>query len=184
ESNQDDLSVHWQKCYNALAQYDSKVISMWMDEMNTILFFASIYAAVITGFLIESYQGLHEDPIEALLTRITSQLDPVTNPAPLEVPFTPSASKVAINTIWFSSLIVALSAVLTAILIKQWLFHYTWTNNIPMLPPHLAISLRYLSLASMTREHGHVIYHAVTFPPLLVIVSLFLFFAGLITLLW
>ncbi len=41
ESNQDDLSVHWQKCYNTLAQYDSKVISMWTDEMNTILFFVS-----------------------------------------------------------------------------------------------------------------------------------------------
>ncbi len=139
---------------------------------------------MVTGFLIQSYQGLLEDPIEALLTRITSQLDSVTNPASLEVPFTPSASKVAINTIWFSSLIVALSAVLTAILIKQWLFHYTWTNNIPMLPPHLAIALRYLSLASLTQEHGHVIYHAVAFPPLLVIISLFLFFAGLITLLW
>ncbi|KAK0229550.1 hypothetical protein EDD85DRAFT_973310, partial [Armillaria nabsnona] len=184
ESNQEDLSVHWQKCYNTLAEYDSKVISMWTDEMNTILVFASVYAAVVTGFLIESYKGLREDPIEALLTCMTSRPDPVTNPASLEVPFTPSASNVAINTVWFSSLILALSAVLTAILIKQWLFHYNWTNSIPALPPHLAIGLRHLSLASLTQEHGQGIYHAVAFPPLLLIVSLFLFFAGLITLLW
>ncbi len=139
---------------------------------------------MVTAFLIETYQWLSEDPIEALLTRISSQLDPVANSPSLKVPFTPSTSNIAINTVWFSSLIIALSAVLTAILVKQWLFHYTWTNNISILPPHLAIGLRYLSLASMNKDHGHVIYHAVAFPPLLLIVSLFLFFAGLITLLW
>ncbi len=41
ESNQDDLSVHWQKCYNTLSEYDSKIISTWTEEMNTILVFVS-----------------------------------------------------------------------------------------------------------------------------------------------
>ncbi|KAK0430624.1 hypothetical protein EV421DRAFT_1721338, partial [Armillaria borealis] len=70
--------------------------------------------------LIVLYQWLSEDPIEALLTRISSQLDPATNSSSMNAPCTPSSSNVIINVAWFSSLIFTLTAVLMAILIKQW----------------------------------------------------------------
>ncbi len=36
---QEDLSVHWRKCYDAISEFDSKIISSWTEEMNTILIF-------------------------------------------------------------------------------------------------------------------------------------------------
>ncbi|PBK88283.1 hypothetical protein ARMGADRAFT_908479, partial [Armillaria gallica] len=122
-SSQEDLSVHWRKCYSTLTEYDSKVVSSWTEEMNTTLIFASLYSAVVTAFLVESYKQLSEDPVEALLSRISSQLDPGTNSS-FQPSYTPSSSDIAVNAAWFSSLVLALSAVLIAILVKQWLFHY------------------------------------------------------------
>ncbi len=40
-SSQEDLSVHWRKCYSTLTEYDSKVVSSWTEEMNTTLIFVS-----------------------------------------------------------------------------------------------------------------------------------------------
>ncbi|KAK0191886.1 hypothetical protein F5146DRAFT_928586, partial [Armillaria mellea] len=181
-SSQEDLSVHWQKCYSALNEYDSKVVSSWTEEMNTTLIFASLYSAVVTAFLAESYTQLSEDPVEALLSRISSQLEPGTSASSFRPSYTPSSSDIAINAAWFSSLVLALSAVLIAILVKQWLFHYTWINSpIPMQTPHVAMALRQLSYTSLS---SGVIYYSAACPSILLIISLFLFFAGLVILLW
>ncbi|SJL16666.1 uncharacterized protein ARMOST_20195 [Armillaria ostoyae] len=159
-----------------------RVVSSWTEEMNMVLIFASLYSAVVTAFLIESYQWLSEDPVEALLSRISSQLDPATNPSPFKPSYTPSSSNVAINAAWFSSLVLALSAVLIAILVKQWLYHYTWMNSpVSRQPPHVAMALRHLSYTSLT---SGVIYYSAVCPSLLLIISLFLFLMGLIILLW
>ncbi|KAK0437158.1 hypothetical protein EV421DRAFT_1681104, partial [Armillaria borealis] len=178
----EDLSLHWRKCYSTLTEYDSKVVSSWIEEMNTTLIFAGLYSAVVTAFLVESYKQLSEDPVEALLSRISSQLDPGTNSSSFKPSYTPSSSDIVVNAAWFSSLVLALSAVLMAILVKQWLFHYTWRNSpISMQPPRVAMALRHLSYISLTSD---VIYYSVACPPVLLIISLFLFFTGLIILLW
>ncbi|KAK0492563.1 hypothetical protein EDD18DRAFT_462104 [Armillaria luteobubalina] len=178
---QEDLSVHWRKCYDAISEFDSKIISSWTEEMNTILIFAGLYSAVVTAFLIESYQWLSEDPIETLLTRISSQLDPATNTSPMNQPFTPTSSNVVINVAWFSSLILALTAVLMAILVKQWLVQYSWTNGRFVPPPRLAVGLRQLHFTSL---NSPFIEGSMAYAPLLLIIALFLFFAGLAILLW
>ncbi|PBK68525.1 hypothetical protein ARMSODRAFT_975925 [Armillaria solidipes] len=181
-SSQEDLSVHWRRCYSTLTEHDSKVVSSWTDEMNMVLIFASLYSAVVTAFLVESYQRLSADPVEALLSRISSQLDPSTNSSSFKPSYTPSSSDVAINAAWFSSLVLALSAVLITILVKQWLYHYSWMNSpVSGKSPRVAMALRHLSYTSLT---SGVIYYSVVCPSLLLIISLFLFFAGLIILLW
>ncbi|KAK0204317.1 hypothetical protein DFS33DRAFT_878654 [Desarmillaria ectypa] len=180
-SKQEDLSVHWKKCYDVISNFDSKIISTWTEEMNTILIFAGLYSAVVTAFLIESYQWLSEDPVEALLTRISYQLDPETNASSINAPFTPSSSDIVINLAWFSSLILALTAVLIAILVKQWLVQYSWTNGRFVPPPRLAVGLRQLHFTSL---NSPIIEGSMAYPPLLLIIALFLFFAGLVILLW
>ncbi|KAK0437181.1 hypothetical protein EV421DRAFT_1075943 [Armillaria borealis] len=178
---QEDLSVHWRKCYDAISEFDSKIISSWTEEMNTILIFAGLYSAVVTAFLIESYQWLSEDPIEALLTRISSQLDPATNTSSINASFTPSSSNVVINVAWFSSLILALTAVLMAILVKQWLVQYSWTNGRFVPPPRLAVGLRQLHFTSL---NSPFMEGSMAYAPLLLTIALCLFFAGLAILLW
>ncbi|KAK0492538.1 hypothetical protein EDD18DRAFT_1058511, partial [Armillaria luteobubalina] len=172
----------WRRCYSSLTEYDSKIVSSWTDEMNMVLIFASLYSAVVTAFLIESYQQLSVDPVEALLFRISSQLDPSANSSSFKPSYAPSNSDVAINAARFSSLVLALSAVLIAILVKQWLYHYSWMNSsMSEQPPRVAMALRHLSYISLT---SGMIYYSVVCPALLLIVSLFLFFAGLVILLW
>ncbi|PBK88277.1 hypothetical protein ARMGADRAFT_905414, partial [Armillaria gallica] len=64
----------WKKCYSTLIEYDSKVVSSWIEEMNTTLIFmsasilntasAGLYSAVVTAFLVELYKQLSADPVE------------------------------------------------------------------------------------------------------------------------
>ncbi|KAK0493936.1 hypothetical protein EDD18DRAFT_378214, partial [Armillaria luteobubalina] len=117
-SDQDDMSFHWKNCYNVISEYGSKTSIAWTDEMNTVLIFGALYSALVSAFLAVSYQLLREDP--------------VSNSTSLNSSFIPSSSDVAVNVGWFSSLVLSLTAVLMALLVKQRLFHYTWTTDISL----------------------------------------------------
>ncbi len=121
------------------------------------------------------------DPIEALLTRISSQLEPATYTSSMNPPFTSSSSNIVINVVWFSSLILALTAVLMALLAKQWLVEYSWMNGRFFSPPRLAVGLRQLHFTSL---NSPFIEGSMTYAPLLLIIALFLLFTGLDILLW
>lgn len=91
---------------------------------------AGLFSAVITAFIVESYQKLQPDPndqIIMLLSRISDQLttSPNVTTAPLipsaSPPFTPSRSDVRINIFWFISLVLSLTVALIGIVTLQWL---------------------------------------------------------------
>ncbi|PBL04238.1 hypothetical protein ARMGADRAFT_912592, partial [Armillaria gallica] len=84
--------------------------------------------------------------------------------------FAPTSSDVAINVVWFSSLVLSLTAVLMALLVKQWLFHYTWTTDISLTPSRTATGLRHLCLTSPSE--GRVFRKTIACPSVLLIVSL------------
>ncbi len=68
-----------------------------------------------------------------------------------------------------------------AILVKQWLVQYSWTNGRFVPPPRLAVGLRQLHFTSL---NSPFIEGSMAYAPLLLIIALFLFFAGLAILLW
>ncbi|TFY69804.1 hypothetical protein EVG20_g2986 [Dentipellis fragilis] len=95
-----------------------------------------LYSATLTAFLVESYQRLQEDPSEtsvillkqsvSLLAQISQQLAPngsqvnrVVLPEPVPT-FTVTRADQTINALWFSSLILSISAVLAATIVQQW----------------------------------------------------------------
>ncbi|EEB91570.1 hypothetical protein MPER_10048 [Moniliophthora perniciosa FA553] len=54
------------------------MVKSWKEYIHTLLVFAGLFSAVLTAFLIESYQWLLEDPADttvALLTQISMQLN-------------------------------------------------------------------------------------------------------------
>ncbi|KAL0577436.1 hypothetical protein V5O48_004546 [Marasmius crinis-equi] len=141
-----------------------------------------LFSAVVTAFTIESYQWLSEDPQDltvALLMQISHQMrNEPSSSSPIE-PFKASSSNVRINTFWFLSLIIALVDALFGLLCKQWLREHR--RPIHTCTPEEALALHWL------RRESLEVWHVPTFLaalPMLLELALFLFFAGLLELLW
>jgi hypothetical protein len=144
---------------------------------------AGLFSAILTAFIIEFYKDLKQDPMETstqLLLRITMQLDNSAH-TPIDLPkeFTPSATNVAVNALWFSSLILSLFASLLGILVKQWLHVYTkWPDREQ---PRDTIILRYIYQEGFFRWH---VQDIIGLLPVLLQVALLLFVVGLVTYMW
>ncbi|KAI0691122.1 hypothetical protein BC835DRAFT_1249854, partial [Cytidiella melzeri] len=56
---------------------DERKIKDYKEDIDTFLVFAGLFSAVLTAFLVESYQGLQQDPMEvmvALMQQVLSKL--------------------------------------------------------------------------------------------------------------
>ncbi|KAK1230399.1 hypothetical protein PQX77_006515 [Marasmius sp. AFHP31] len=172
----------WEEVLNRVEENDEGMEKWWKDDIDTLLVFAGLFSAVVTAFTIESYQWLSEDPSDqsiAILAHISAQLDG-RNITSFEPPsFTPSPSLVRINTFWFLSLILALVDALFGLMCKQWLREYRRATTTRT--PEERLTLRWFRNEGF--EHWHVPSFLVALPIILEI-ALFLFFAGLLELLW
>ncbi|KAL0060437.1 hypothetical protein AAF712_012806 [Marasmius tenuissimus] len=142
---------------------------------------AGLFSAVVTAFTIESYQWLQEAPEDTtvvLLKRISQQLNntSVSQSEPDE--FTIASSVVAINVLWFLSLIIALVDALFALLCKQWLREHR--RHTHTRAPSEALALRWLRNQSLEKWRVPTILASL---PMLLELALFLFLAGLLELL-
>src|SRR5713226_9128585 len=102
---------------------------------------AGLFSAALTGFVLDSKQGLQVKPADemvyylrqqsTILSQISVQLAsivpqvsiPSTPPAPFPV-FSPSTSDVRVNAFWFMALAFSLVAALLAILVQKWVRDY------------------------------------------------------------
>ena len=117
------------------------------------------------------------------MLRILAQLEGSTNGTAtqsLTIPtFTPSATSVRINILWFLSLIFSLATVLIGIIALQWLREHLRPQA--DLEPQIAFSLHHLNVESLDRWYLPQIFTAL---PLLLQVGLVLFLAGILDFLW
>jgi hypothetical protein len=139
---------------------------------------------VLTAFVIESNSALSADT--SLITanalyHLSQQLhDPSVGALPNQPPpFEPASSDVRINALWFSSLVLSVSAALLAIIVKQWLREYmTWTT---MASGKNTVALRTYRDLGWNKWHVRRWRDAI---PTLLQTALLLFFWGLIEFLW
>lgn len=94
------------------------------------------------------------------------------------MPFSAPVSAVVVNSLWFVSLVAALSSAFIGILVKQWLREYMRPISIT---PVDALSLRQLHYQAL-KDWGVV--EIISFLPLLLQFSLVLFLVGLLYFLW
>ena len=121
------------------------------------------------------------DSSARLLSFIATQLANSTDPLPpsLAVPeFTVTQAQVRINIVWFLSLTVSLTTVLVGILCLQWLREF---QRDAALPHKDAVALRQMRYEGLIQWHVPGILSIL---PLLLQLSLVLFFIGLLDLLW
>ena len=195
-------------CAQTVQKYDETIVKNWKEEIDTLLVFvrapgvyfpaadliglgqAGLYSAIVTAFIMVSYQWLSQNPQDTtieLLTEISAKLNGHVQTRGLEgslmlatdvVPFSAPLSAIVINSLWFVSLVAALSSAFIGILVKQWLREYMRPISIT---PIDALSLRQLHYQGL-KNWGVV--EIISFLPLLLQFSLALFLVGLLYFLW
>lgn len=153
---------------------------------------AGLFSASVTAFIVESYKTLNPDPDSAsafLLSQILlHQLATGGNSSSSSVPdltilsqfdqssFSPSVSSIICNILWFLSLGFSLVCALSATLIEQWTRQYLQASTSRPAPQDRARMNAYLNQGIKKYKMATI----VEIIPLLLHISLFLFFAGLV----
>ncbi|KAF7977909.1 hypothetical protein HWV62_2476 [Athelia sp. TMB] len=190
EEQSNESSV-WAIYVSTAADYDVEMVERWNKNLDVLLLFgqASLFSAVVTSFVIQSATLLQPDygQVNALLTaHILSVLSNAGNaswmasvPPPDQI-MANQVSRLAqvVNTIWFAALGLSLSAVLVAMLAKQWLTAYLLEQKADPHQKACERQRRYDALYKWSLPYVMVALPAVLH------VSLFLFLAGLIVFVW
>lgn len=155
-----------------------------------------MFSAILTAFNVQSYPLLQQttpDPTAIALHQISLQLQSFaispsfvnsTHPAVAAAAIPPSTPSpvppyaIWLNVLWFSGLILSLASTVIGILVKQWLGEYSsgLTGK-----SREAARLRQYRLNNLIKWHvGDII----VLIPVLLLISLALFLAGLLVLLW
>ncbi|KAJ7647059.1 hypothetical protein FB45DRAFT_1099575, partial [Roridomyces roridus] len=169
--------------YNEEAQKaDLLMTDGWSRSIDILLVFTGLFSAVLTTFIIQSYQLMlpsATDTTNALLAHLISLQPNATTPFPIATAPQSTTSQLHwVNGFWFSALACSLSTALISMLAKQWLQSYL--PNVSGSPRHRAHQ-RQARLIHLEAWHVPAIINAL---PLLLHVALLLFFAGLVLLLW
>ncbi|KIK58373.1 hypothetical protein GYMLUDRAFT_171066, partial [Collybiopsis luxurians FD-317 M1] len=116
---------------------DSDRIEDWRDGLDALLVLGALFSAVLTTFVVETSGRLDFDWGEVsanllaesvALQRAAMNGTPANEVAPS--PLTPSSKfhaqplDVALNILWFISLVLSLGTALSAVLAKQWIHQY------------------------------------------------------------
>ncbi|KAJ7153255.1 hypothetical protein C8R46DRAFT_1301513, partial [Mycena filopes] len=164
-------------------RYDKALVESWKSDMEGMLIFAGLFSASLTAFLIESYKTLNPDQGDTtirLLAQISDQLAASASGTGFHIQpagaFTPSTSALVCNTFWFLSLGLSLTCALVATLLEQWardLIHRSEIHSAPLIRARIFSFLYY----GVKRFSMHTVVEII---PLLLHISLLLFFAGLV----
>ncbi|TBU23585.1 hypothetical protein BD311DRAFT_781609 [Dichomitus squalens] len=181
----------WENAAESLQTYSEEMVQRWNAELDNMLLYAALFSAILTAFNVQSYSLLQPappDPVLSALQRISTQLGSFsvtpttinsTVPAFISKDSTPpsAADRTAVwlNTLWFSSLILSTTASSVAIMVKQWLREFqrgvSGTSR-------ASARDRQHRLNNLLKWQVPAIVAAL---PILLQLSLNLFFAGLLT---
>ncbi|KAF5325281.1 hypothetical protein D9619_009842 [Psilocybe cf. subviscida] len=175
----------FERLLKPLLEEDTAQCNAWKDEVQNILIFAGLFSAVVTAFIIESYQRLQpnsNDTIVDLLAHIAEKLDNPSISGTASVSslvsnenFFPESSDININIFWFVSLILSLTAALIGIITLQWLREHQRYDNTLKAQQRMAIFNARVN--SLQQWYVPQIFTGL---PLLLQAALVLFFAGVI----
>ncbi|KAH8991230.1 hypothetical protein EDB92DRAFT_1763441, partial [Lactarius akahatsu] len=164
-------------------KFDDENVENWRGGAESILVFTGLFSATVATFINMSYPSLQQDPnviTHSLLAQISQQLyNSTTSPAaspPTQSPTSPSAPVIFINSVWFLSLVLSLTCALIATLLQQWTRKYRQIiqrNHAPHVRAHIR---EYFSRGARRFR----IIGLVETLPFLLLLSVLLFFAGLV----
>ncbi|KAF7368117.1 hypothetical protein MSAN_00877900 [Mycena sanguinolenta] len=173
----------WSFYVSEAEKYDKALVAGWRSDMDGLLIFAGLFSASLTAFLIESYKTLSPDQgavTIAILAQISNQLHGGSNISAVDVAplmnVRPTSAALVCNTFWFLSLGFSLACALIATLVEQWTRQFIYASELKQSPIIRARVFAYL-FYGLERFGMHAMVQLI---PLLLHISLLLFFAGLI----
>ncbi|KAK7462715.1 hypothetical protein VKT23_007302 [Stygiomarasmius scandens] len=173
----------WNTYIEQAQDYDYKLLEGWKGDMDGMLLFSALYSATLTALIVESYQKLQQDPADAtlaVLTQVSRQLaslsDGTTAPFQDLPAFDLEPSVLICNMLWFLSLALALTCSLLATFVQQWVRDFLHKTTIRPSPVVQARVLAF-SYFGLRRFGLHTFVDIIL---ILLHLSLFLFFAGLV----
>ncbi|KAF9560950.1 hypothetical protein CPC08DRAFT_762346 [Agrocybe pediades] len=171
----------WALLLRPLLEKDKRQCDVWIDEVQNLLIFAGLFSAVVTSFVVESYKNLQPDPNDSIISLLSviaiSSQSSSNNSSSLPIsqpPFTPAASSVRVNVLWFMSLVLSLTTVLVGIISLQWIREH---QSYPALSPKEVYALLHMRTQSLRQWHVPSIFRTL---PILLQIALALFLVGLI----
>ncbi|TBU21969.1 hypothetical protein BD311DRAFT_743259 [Dichomitus squalens] len=193
--SQEDKDEALKSTVEVVKQYSDEMVKRWKEEIDTLLVYAGLFSAILTAFNVQSYillQPSTPDPTLAVLQQISLQLNsfsvtssgtlvnsthPVTPFAP--IPTAPvEAWAVWLNSLWFSALICSLASASIGILVKQWLHEYEAGIS------GTSVEIARLRQYRLNHLEKWRVAEIIAILPVLLQVSLALFLAGILVLLW
>ncbi|KAF5342954.1 hypothetical protein D9758_014948 [Tetrapyrgos nigripes] len=177
--DEDSCSKLWSVYVDEAHRYDQDLLLGWKSDMEGMLLFSALYSASLTAFIIESYKTLQVDQINQtvqILFHISQQLSNNTSLSFESPSFQPAPAALICNTLWFLSLSLALTCSLLATFVVQWtrdFIHKTTMRPSPVRQARI-LAFTYFGL----REFG--MHTFVDVIPILLHLSLLLFFTGLV----
>ncbi|TFK66378.1 hypothetical protein BDN72DRAFT_844459, partial [Pluteus cervinus] len=187
ENSSDPTDKFWTFYLNQTSKADRDMVEDWKGTTDGILIFAGLFSAVITSFIIESYQSL-QPAIDELTLRaiaqISLQLAAVNGTgdgsvAPYVLPdlndYKPTKTATWVNIFWFTSLFFSLTCALTATLVQQWSREYIQSIERYQVPRQRG-QVRAHLFQGLTQYKMSGFMDAI---PALLHISVFTFFAGL-----
>ncbi|KAH8978315.1 hypothetical protein EDB86DRAFT_3054053 [Lactarius hatsudake] len=170
--------------YTARAsKFDDKGMEDCKGATENALIFSGVFSSAVATFISMSYPKLQQDPnviTHSLLAQISQQLfNATTSPAAspfIQTSFSPSASVVFVNSVWFLSLVLSLTAAILATFLQQGARRYLQEVQRDHEPHVRAHVQEYFSSGARRFR----IFRLLEVLPLLLLVSLLLFFAGLV----
>ncbi|PFH47004.1 hypothetical protein AMATHDRAFT_125991, partial [Amanita thiersii Skay4041] len=171
-----------------MKKHDNSICEVWKDEIEKLLIFAALFSATLTAFVVESYRWLQEDYAQTsahLLAQLSLQVNAIANNVNMtlsvhqkQASFTPDAKSVRINIFWFLSLVLCLSTVIVGILCFQWLREFLRQQPLSDRDAIIHRQMRFEGLIAWR------VPEIVWTLPVILQLSVFLFFAGILDLLW
>ncbi|KAI0354384.1 hypothetical protein OH77DRAFT_1548358, partial [Trametes cingulata] len=185
----------WLNAGETIKENSKDTIERWNKGIDNYLLFAALFSAVVTEFNLKAYGLLDPpppDPSLAAVQQVSLQLStlsihppfinstyPAWQEATISVPPIPSVAIIWLNIFWFSSLILSLSSALICILVKQWLVeHNSGITNGTACEIARRRMYRYNNLLKWRVDD------IVSLIPLLLLLALGVFLAGLLILIW
>ncbi|SJL12544.1 uncharacterized protein ARMOST_15972 [Armillaria ostoyae] len=171
----------WSIYLDEATDFDANMLAEWRDTIDVLLVFAGLFSAVLTTFVIQTAQSMQPDYNEASMRLLFEILKATaSNGSQISIPssptafFSPSRSYEWLNSLWFVSLTLSLVTALVAVLVKQWLHQYG--AIISDSSAHDRARIRHMRYAGLQTWQVPMIIGLL---PVLLHVSLALFFAGL-----
>ncbi|KAG8751479.1 hypothetical protein FRC14_007830, partial [Serendipita sp. 396] len=172
----------WDVYETAAIPRDKEMLEECAENLNGLLIYAGLFSAVLTAFIIESIDLLQEDPQEAalaVLIVLSQQLNNSTSPPYTKPDFTAPKYAVVVNSCFFASLICSLLSALAAVLVLQWIKAYG--NKLAIPDVKKRVMRRHLRYTGFSRWNMVNIVAAL---PIILLISVSLFFVGLLVWMW